>query len=53
VTCLRKEAGGVYRARYPFFAEPGLQLLTFHYGKGNNFADLEFEPLEAAPTEKR
>ena len=26
------------------FPEPGLQRLTFHYGKGNNFAFLEFEP---------
>ena len=28
------------------FPEPGLQLLTFHYGKGNNFAYFEFEPAE-------
>ena len=28
------------------FAEAGLQLLTFHYGKGNNFAYFEFEPTE-------
>jgi len=28
------------------FPEPGLQLLTFHYGKGNNFAYFEFEPTE-------
>jgi hypothetical protein len=27
------------------FPEAGLQLLTFHYGKGNNFAYFEFEPL--------
>ena len=27
------------------FAEPGLQLLTFHYNKGNNFAYFEFEPV--------
>jgi hypothetical protein len=28
------------------FPEAGLQLLTFHYGKGNNFAYFEFEPTE-------
>lgn len=27
------------------FPEAGLQLLTFHYGKGNNFAWFEFEPV--------
>ncbi len=27
------------------FPDPGLQLLTFHYGKGNNFAYFEFEPV--------
>lgn len=27
--------------------EAGLQLLTFHYGKGNNFAYFVFEPVEA------
>jgi len=27
------------------FAEAGPQLLTFHYGKGNNFALFSFEPL--------
>ena len=27
------------------FASAGLQLLTFHYGRGNNFAYFEFEPL--------
>jgi hypothetical protein len=27
------------------FPEAGLQLLTFHYGKGNNFAWFEFEPI--------
>jgi len=27
------------------FTEPGLQLLTFHYGKGNNFAYFEFEEV--------
>lgn len=27
------------------FPETGLQLLTFHYGKGNNFAWFEFEPV--------
>lgn len=26
--------------------QTGLQLLTFHYGKGNNFAYFEFEPVE-------
>ena len=30
------------------FTEGGLQLLTFHYGKGNNFAYFEFEPVEPA-----
>lgn len=35
------------------FEEAGLQLLTFHYGKGNNFAYFEFEPLEAPASEKR
>jgi hypothetical protein len=28
------------------FPEAGPQLLTFHYGKGNNFADFVFEPVE-------
>jgi len=28
------------------FPEAGLQLLTFHYGKGNNFACFEFEPTD-------
>jgi len=28
------------------FAEPGLHLLTFYYGKGNNFAYFEFVPAE-------
>ena len=28
------------------FPEVGLQLLTFHYGKGNNFAYFEFEPTD-------
>lgn len=28
------------------FHETGLQLLTFHYGLGNNFAYFEFEPLD-------
>jgi len=28
------------------FPETGLQLLTFHYGKGNNFARFEFAPLD-------
>jgi len=27
------------------FPEDGLQLLTFHYNKGNNFAYFEFEPM--------
>lgn len=27
------------------FPEPGLQLLTFHYGWGNNFAYFEFAPV--------
>jgi hypothetical protein len=27
------------------FTEAGLQLLTFHYGKGNNFALFSFEPV--------
>jgi endoglucanase len=31
------------------FPKAGRQRLTFHYGKGNNFAYFEFEPLEAAP----
>lgn len=29
------------------FPEAGLQLLTFHYGKGNNFAYFEFEPVDS------
>lgn len=28
------------------FPEAGLQLLTFHYGKGNNFAYFEFVPVD-------
>jgi hypothetical protein len=32
------------------FPEPGLQLITFHYGKGNNFAFFEFEPIGPVPT---
>lgn len=28
------------------FPEPGLQLLTFHYGGGNNFAYFEFEKVK-------
>ena len=28
------------------FPEPGMQLLTFYYGKGNNFAYFEFVPTE-------
>lgn len=31
------------------FPEAGRQLLTFHYGKGNNFAYFEFEPIAAKP----
>ena len=34
------------------FPEAGPQLLTFHYGKGNNFAYFEFEPVEALPVAK-
>jgi hypothetical protein len=34
------------------FPEAGRQLLTFHYGKGNNFAYFEFEPVEPAGTTK-
>jgi hypothetical protein len=30
------------------FPEAGKQLLTFHYGKGNNFAYFEFQPIEPA-----
>ena len=29
------------------FTETGPQVLTFHYGKGNNFAYFEFEPVES------
>ena len=38
------------------FAETGLQLLTFHYGLGNNFAYFEFEKsqsLDPAPSASR
>jgi hypothetical protein len=28
------------------FTEPGLHVLTFHYGAGNNFAFLVFEPID-------
>lgn len=35
------------------FPEAGLHLLTFHYGKGNNFAYFEFIPVEPAPPEVR
>ena len=31
------------------FPEAGPQLLTFRYGKGNNFAYFEFEPVAATP----
>ena len=34
------------------FPEAGPQLLTFHYGKGNNFAYFEFDPVEAVPVGK-
>jgi hypothetical protein len=30
------------------FPEAGTQLLTFHYGKGNNFAYFEFEPVPSS-----
>jgi hypothetical protein len=32
------------------FPEAGPQLLSFHYGKGNNFAYFEFELVESPPT---
>lgn len=35
------------------FPESGRQLLTFHYGKGNNFAYFEFEPVDPAQPVKR
>ena len=35
------------------FKETGPQLLTFHYGKGNNFAYFEFEPVSATPEAPR
>jgi hypothetical protein len=35
------------------FPETGRQLLTFHYGKGNNFAWFEFEMIEPTQSEKR
>ena len=34
------------------FPEAGPQLLTFHYGKGNNFAYFEFEADDAHPVAK-
>ncbi|MDD5139020.1 MAG: DUF5010 C-terminal domain-containing protein [Verrucomicrobiales bacterium] len=34
------------------FPAAGPQLLTFHYGKGNNFAYFEFEPVEAVTAAK-
>ncbi|MDA0812945.1 MAG: hypothetical protein O3C21_11235, partial [Verrucomicrobia bacterium] len=34
------------------FPEAGPQLLTFQYGKGNNFACFEFEPVEPLPSTK-
>lgn len=33
-------------------AESGPQLLTFRYGKGNNFGYFEFEPVEPLPAAK-
>ncbi len=33
------------------FPEAGLQLLTFRYGKGNNFAYFEFEPTTPTPND--
>lgn len=35
------------------FAEAGLQLLTLHYNRGNNFACFEFEPAVAPATPAR
>jgi len=35
------------------FPEPGLQLLTFHYGGGNNFAYFQFEKLEQSGAEPK
>jgi len=35
-----------------FFPQAGPQLLTFHYGKGNNFACFEFESVAALPAAK-
>ena len=34
------------------FPEAGLHVLTFRYGKGNNFAWFEFEPVDAASAAK-
>ena len=34
------------------FPAAGPQLLTFHYGKGNNFAYFEFESIEPLPSTK-
>ena len=34
------------------FPESGSQLLTFHYGKGNNFAYFEFEEIASNPVAK-
>lgn len=34
------------------FPEAGLQLLTFHYGTGNNFAWFEFEQVDAPATRR-
>ena len=34
------------------FAEAGTQVLTFHYGKGNNFAYFQFEKIEPTPAAK-
>ncbi len=35
------------------FPEAGLQVLTFRYGKGNNFAWFEFVPADASPSAVR
>ena len=43
---LQRLAGDVADIGTIELPEIGLQLLTFHYGKGNNFAWFEFEPVE-------
>jgi hypothetical protein len=45
-------SGTMRRSARSGYPEPGLQLLTFHYGKGNNFAYFEFEPVDAMPASK-